>query len=273
MKQRNVFSTSTRKRIANLICPSQFESLRESCLATIESFAAFGDRVETKRGPFFFQDNGADVLAVAHLDTVRHDRHFGHTPGDDSTIYNCQLDDRLGVWLALYVFPVMGLKMDVLLTTGEESARSTAKGFVSPRQYNWLTEFDRSGVDVVTYDIETTDWSQAIEIENCLGWGSYSDIVELEHLGACAANWGVGYYGNHEPESMFRVRELGDMIHRFKRFYDEFSGVSFPYDPSTCIQGWEEADWEEYDQRDLTEEDRIMEEEWREYFLKYGNPN
>lgn len=263
------------RNIPRLICPLEFENLREYCLAPIESFSAFGERTETKRGPYYFQDNGANVLAVAHLDTVQDNKRFGCIKDDTGIVYNCQLDDRLGVWLALEYFPSVGIKMDILLTTGEESGASTALDFAPPREYNWVAEFDRAGTDVVTYGLESGDWVTAIGAQTEVGFGTYSDISELELLGVCAANWGVGYYCNHDANSHFIVSELADATHRFREFYRQWSGTSFASNPEAMGHYRPWLDFLDDMEDDLTswylsDEERTMREEWAEYCEEYG---
>ena len=261
--------TSRKGRNRNLVCEDKWLGLRERCLAPIDSFTLVADRVDTSRGPYFFQDNGADVLAVAHLDTVQNHRHFGSIRGEDDVIYNCQLDDRLGAWLALDVFPLMGLKMDVLLTTGEEQGQSTAREFVAPRDYNWLAEFDRSGTDVVTYELESDEWLGAVADCTRVGYGFYSDIAELDGLGVCGANWGVGYYGTHGPESRFIASELLGTVSRFEWFYSEWHNTRFDIDlKSWCYY---EDRKELFNWAGQIEEERTQITDWEEYIAEYSD--
>ncbi len=264
---------SKRRRRRDLHCKPIWESLLERCLAPIRSFGECADRVDTTLGPYFYQDNGADVLAVAHLDTVQNNRHFGSVKGDSGRIYNCQLDDRLGAWLILDLFPSMGLNMDVLLTTGEEHGQSTAQAFTTDKSYNWIAEFDRSGTDVVTYDLDSQIWLDCIGEKTPIGWGSYSDIAELEHLACCAANWGVGYYRNHDRESHFIVSELSDTVDKFEKFYHDYFDQQFPIEHIKKSSWLDYVDDEEYayDDEYLSVEDKVTEDEWRAYFQKYSN--
>ncbi len=259
-------------RNRNLVCEDKWIGLRERCLAPIDSFASVADRVETSQGPYFFQDNGADILAVAHLDTVQNHRHFGSVKGEGDVVYNCQLDDRLGAWLALDVFPAMGIKMDVLLTTGEELGFSTARGFAAPREYNWLAEFDRSGTDAVTYDLESDDWLVAIDGCVNVGYGFYSDIAELDGLGVCGANWGVGCYENHGPDSRFVVSELLETVRKFERFYSDWSDTRFGIDLNTSYHDyWDKNQYDPYGLPYQTKEKRVQREEWEEYLAEYSD--
>ena len=105
---------------------------------------------------FIFIDNGADTLAVGHLDYVKY-----HKAVMEEGILKCgQLDDRLGVWIILELLPAMGIQSDILLTTNEEKGLSTAGLFdlsvvgKQDHQYNWMYEFDRRGKEVVMYKYE-----------------------------------------------------------------------------------------------------------------------
>ena len=263
---------SKRRKTPRLHCPAKYECLRQRCLAPIEAFYDEGHVTNTPDGPYIFQDNGANVLAVAHLDTVRHDRHFGIFRDDPDTMFSCQLDDRLGAWIALDVLPQRGIAVDVLLTTGEECCRSTAKHFLASKQYNWLVEFDRAGSDVVTYQYEGDEWLAALEMAgNTIGWGSYSDIAELGHLEVEAVNWGVGYRDNHSFEASCSLSAMRHAVGRFAEFYAAYHGHRFESPPCLDDEYWQDdsaTDW-----RDTASDvDWMREEEaeWREYYRQIG---
>ena len=223
----------------NLKTPSMWKNLRRVCLDSENSFERYGEKVDTKHGPYFFKDNGSKVLAVAHLDTVQDERHFGIAKSDNNIIWNCQLDDRLGAWMILHLLPEMGINMDVLLTTGEESCMSTAQFFSAQKDYNWLVEFDRSGTDVVTYQYRESDWKKELSIYRNINHGSYSDISELGHLGVCGANWGVGYYSHHWHTSRFRISEMWQTANLFELFYKNNKEKKFKHTP--CVSAY--SDW------------------------------
>jgi hypothetical protein len=238
-----------RKSHRNLSCPTGLQQLRKRCLASIRDFQTEGEVHNTPDGKYIFQDNGASILAVAHLDVVQSQpRHFGHRKGESDVIYNCQLDDRLGAWIILDLLPTLGVKVDVLLTEGEEKCQSTAAHFQATKDYNWLIEFDRAGTDVVMYDYETPELVELLcSLGNDVSWGSYSDISTMEYLGVAGFNWGVGYYDGHWRSSHFRVSECAAAIKRFVEFYQAHKDVKFPHFP--CEEGMEDDRW-------LREEDR-----------------
>ena len=215
---------------SDLTTPNKWKKLRELCLMPSSNFSRYGDKTGGGQDFYFFQDNGADILAVAHLDTVQDDRHFGISKsGDSDVIWNCQLDDRLGAWMILELFPKMGINMDVLLTTDEEMCNSTARLFTTRKDYNWIAEFDRAGTDAVTYGYNNSTWLDCISTERKLGYGSYSDIYELGGLGVSGVNWGVGYSKHHMPDSQFSITEMEGAASSFARFYEEHKGIKFPH--------------------------------------------
>ena len=190
-----------------LHCPQEFQQLRKRCLASIRDFYSEGDVINTPDGKYIYRDNGANILAVAHLDVVCFaPRHFGSPKGKANKIYSAQLDDRLGAYVILDVLPTMGVKVDTLLTTGEESCRSTGAYFQTDKPYNWMVEFDRAGQDVVLYDYWTLELKTLLKsLGNKVGVGSYSDIAAMEHLGIAGFNWGIGYYDHHFNDSFFKI--------------------------------------------------------------------
>jgi hypothetical protein len=191
-------------------------------------FRRFGDTMKTADGPLVFRDNGASILGVAHLDTVA----WARPVYKGSTVWCPQLDDRLGAWVLCDVLPNMGIKFDLLLTTGEESGRSTASHFVPPRQYNWVFSFDRRGTDCVMYDYETEDRVDLLDGYGFqTGFGSFSDISALTHLGVAGFNFGVGYHGEHTYQCR---ADLGDTLRqaeRFAAFYHGEKNTAQPWVP------------------------------------------
>ena len=223
-----------KRKKGKLTCPPELRQLRKRCLTSIRDFQAEGEVTNTPDGNYVFRDNGASILAVAHLDVVQPaPRHFGHYKGQANVIYNTQLDDRLGAYTILDALPGMGIKVDVLLTEGEESCRSTAAYFQTEKSYNWLIEFDRAGTDIVMYKYETPELREILEAQgNEIGWGSYSDICTLEHLEVAGFNWGIGYHDNHFPDSHFKISEYKDAILRFRKFYNTYKDTKFEYVPN-----------------------------------------
>lgn len=179
------------------------------------------ERVENNAGFYLFQDNQSDILAVAHLDTYGLDygkpnRHFVKIK---DRIYSASLDDRLGVYTILS--ELSDLSFDILLTTNEEIGRSTAVLFNTAKQYNWIFQFDRAGVDVVMYQYEDFHTVELLEeFGYVIGIGTYSDIADLEHLDCKAFNFGTAYYCQHSPYAYMNVTEYKRSISRFRKFYN-----------------------------------------------------
>ena len=179
---------------------------------------------------YAFKNNGAKILAVAHCDTVRDDKHFEIVRLSEETIvFAAQLDDRLGVYTILDLLPRLGIVVDVLLTENEEIGESSAKDFVTEKQYNWIVEFDRRGETAVTYQFD--EFIKAVSQYFKFDIGSYSDIVELDFLGCGAVNVGVGYHEEHTGRCHLDVGAYVRQMMRFIRFYNGESEKHYSHSP------------------------------------------
>ena len=210
--------------------------LKEVALAPVDKFVSLGEVKNTPDGTYIFIDNGSNVLAVAHLDTVNDSSHFHVTTNEESrVIHNAQLDDRLGVYIILDLLPKLGINVDVLLTEGEEQGRSTARYFQPKKHYNWIFSFDRNGMDTVMYQYHDESTANILNNENFLvGKGSFSDITFMEHLGVKGFNFGVGYYSNHSSHESHAIEShVIHNIERFKQFYDKYKDVPLPHASNT----------------------------------------
>lgn len=179
---------------------------------------------------YFFQDNGADILAVGHLDSVQPYTHFCD---DKSVIFCPTLDDRLGVYIILDMLPKLGVNVDVLLCTDEEKGASTAALFTTKKKYKWLVEFDRMGEDVALYqyDDDKGPWNTALQKAGFkTARGSYSDIAYLENLGVKAFNVGIGYKEYHTFTSHAFKDVMFRQIKRFLAFYEENRNIEYKHE-------------------------------------------
>jgi hypothetical protein len=194
-------------------------------------------------GTYLYSESpDAKVLAVAHMDV--HNvlgAQFRLVKDENTTvILHPSLDDRLGIFAILYLFPQYGIATDILLTTDEECCVSTASEFVNDckKDYNWIVELDRAGEDFVMYnyddDKEIIHDLKSVGFQ--LGLGSYSDICEMEELGVSAFNMGIGYHFQHTPQCCVILRELARQLRKLKNFYDEFKDKAYAhvYDPATA---------------------------------------
>ncbi len=177
-----------------------------------------------------FIDRGSDILFVAHLDTVLTPKYVKRTK---KNIWAAGLDDRLGCAVAT----VLGeeLEADVLLCDHEESGKSTASHH-DLKEYNWIAEFDREGDDVVTYDLDSVEFLQAIEKYWQLGWGSFSDVCVM-NTSSCCMNVGIGTKYSHSKNSYVSKKQLRNQIEAFMKFHSEYKDVRFEQDYRHAIIG------------------------------------
>lgn len=204
----------------------------------------------TSENYYYFKDNGADVLAVAHLDTVVASDlrlcNFVETAAGE-VVHSGALDDRLGAYIILELLPALGIKYDILLTVGEESGNSTASAFSPEKEYNYMIEFDRGGTDVVMYDYEDENTRQVVKATGArVGHGSFSDISYLEHLEIKGWNWGVGYQDYHGPRSHAYLDDTFKMVAHYLRFHRTNHETYFPHERRLSQRDWWSSryDWD-----------------------------
>ena len=223
-----------------------FDGERLQQICTMNDFSNYAERFDLEDSPrdghkrfFYYQDNGSDILAIAHLDTVQDDHMCQITDTAAGLLATSgALDDRLGAYVILELLPKLGIKCDWLLTTDEEIGQSTAECFDTTKNYNWMFQFDRGGTDVVMYQYENDDLVEMVnECGARVGLGIFSDICLLEHLGCTGFNWGVGYEDYHSERSHAWLDDTFRMVARFVKFYQENATLSLPYKYE------EEPDW------------------------------
>jgi hypothetical protein len=250
------------------------DDLKRICEMGEREFAAAYDMETVKvhqRAPhdvYYFKDNGADVLAVAHLDTVvgswQRECNFLDTQGG-TVVYSGALDDRLGAYIILELLPKLGITYDILLTVGEESGLSTAAFFDAPKDYNYLIEFDRGGTDVVMYQYEDSHVIELVEASGArVAEGIFSDISYLEHLERKAFNWGVGYRDYHGVRSHAYLDDTFSMVRKYLKFHVMNADTPLPHDRKRFKPWWE-------DSRLLDEEEREARKEQRECDRIFGD--
>lgn len=195
----------------------------------------------TKDGGYWYKDNGANVLAVAHLDSVKPFTHFDIARlRPETLIFAPNLDDRLGAHILLDYLPkIKTVKYDILLTLNEENGASTAADFVPPKgkKYDWMFMFDRIGTGCTVYNYRGTDWELALDDASfSIHKGSYSCIVDLEHLGCKGVNFGIGYHDNHSDFAVAYKSEVLHQIRHFLQFYDINSGFNYEHKKSEVME-------------------------------------
>lgn len=204
--------------------------LKYFCEATYGQIAEMFDATIDSKGNIFI-DNDSKILAVAHMDVVNRHQRF-ELLNDKNTVFNPQLDDRLGIYTLYILWKVHKLNFDILLTIDEEKMDSSAQYFKTDKKYNWMFQFDRAGNNqCVMYQYDNKE-SEAI-LKNVgieLEMGSYSDIAELSHLGCIGFNWGVAYYRQHTKDCYMKIDEYKSQVRKFKRFYEMYKDTHMPFD-------------------------------------------
>lgn len=185
---------------------------------------------------YLYIDNGSNVLAIAHRDTVLESPKFKKTL--DGRVICPELDDRLGVYIILDLLPKFGVVCDILLTDGEEIGRSTADSFVPPdgKKYNWMFQFDRHGTGVVMYDYHDDTTEQLMKENNFrVERGSFSDICKLEHLGVKGFNFGTAYYNEHTEKCHCIPSQVMEQVRKFVSFYKKYKDTELIHTPAPRI--------------------------------------
>jgi len=177
----------------------------------------------------YFKNNNSNILGVAHLDSVIEGG--VHALFSEKYLFSQTLDDRLGVWILLEFLPKQfNIKLDWLLTIGEEIGFSSAQFFKSEKDYNWLVEFDRTGTDVVVYQYQEISWVNNLKkYFEKVRHGSYTDICDLDFLGVCGVNIGIGYYDYHKINAYANIQEMFKQLRVFYNFYSDFGNIKFPH--------------------------------------------
>ena len=266
------------------------DALAHVCTLPEEDFGTEFDLEEVRVEPsrwsdgdrFYFRDNGSDVLAVAHLDTVvsPYQRTAYFTETDSGlVVHSGALDDRLGAYTILDLLPGLGITYDILLTTGEESGCSTAQHFTPAKDYDWMIEFDRGGTDVVMYEYDDSEVREMVRASGApVGNGIFSDICYLDHLGIKGFNWGIGYRDYHSTRGYAYLEDTFQMVAYYLRFHDQNLGTAMPHFPSSNRRSryWYEdvdQDWERFDDVDYDDEpdreDSKTVEEFDDWFAEW----
>jgi hypothetical protein len=199
--------------------------LKQIVTAPESYFERYGD---VSNYNYIFQDNEAKVLAVAHLDIAIPDA-LGIYARDKNLVWSPALDDRLGAWLILHHLS-QHCKFDVLLTTDEEKMQSTAMYFDPPRDYNWMFQFDRAGATCVMYQYDTPlIRSMLTEHKLIPSVGSYTDIVELDHIGCKGINFGTFYFDQHSYGCHADLDLLAQQVKKFIGFFNDYKDTKLEH--------------------------------------------
>jgi hypothetical protein len=177
----------------------------------------------------------AKILAVAHIDYIGTGKVYC---ASRKRVRSSALDDRLGVWFALNIERLTGIPVDIVLTDGEESGRSTADRVPDSylNTYNWIVEFDREGLTPVYYGYSEME-DPLTEAFGSTTWGTYSDISEWEtEITVGAYNHGVGYKLQHTEFCQVRITDVRRSLSNFVKMYDMWGDVIIEHDPDMVYQ-------------------------------------
>ena len=208
---------------------------KKKLVADFQNFVLEGENPGRSR---IFIDKGADVLFVAHIDTVlkpEYIRQRRTRSGKVKRVYAHGLDDRLGCMVAYELSE--RLNADLLICDNEESMKSTGQ-YHDLKDYNWIAEFDRAGGDVVTYGLDNKLFLTAIKNYWDVGIGSFSDISQLETT-ACCMNVGIGYEFAHSKDSYVDMQIMKRQIRRFVQFYQENKDIKYVQDVKSLVDDWD----------------------------------
>ena len=216
------------------------DELEFCCTATMDEIynklGAITYTIGTRR--FGYIDRESSVIGVAHLDIAPGVKaHHGRFTRYGDRVVSPMLDDRLGLWVIAYVLPIYGVNCDILLTEDEEIGRSTAQEFANIRseyfaekEYNWIFQFDRAGLDCVMYDYETDKMATLIESYGWeVGFGSFSDICNMYSLGVTGFNFGTGYHNAHSLACNADLADTIASVGAFIQFYNDNHDTKYTY--------------------------------------------
>lgn len=210
-------------------------------------------------GKRFALREGTDpVLAVAHLDTVL-DRPDLYNR-EDYFVESPELDDRIGLSMIFALIDRGVWNPTILFCDDEEIGQSTAAQFIDAwyagdcdiPDINWIVEFDRMGLDCVTYEYRCPVWQHMVDIfaPDGLGVGSFTDICELEELGVSGVNWATGYHRQHTKHCYTSLIDTEQALSAFADFFRY--NVSHRYEhrmrtyQASFESSWSPADVDKY---------------------------
>ena len=250
--------------------------LQNRCMMSEEEFESLGELQESSYSRLIYIDRGASILGVAHLDSFTGKDHFHVSRRENGTpviIWSPKLDNRLGVYIILDLLPKLGVKADVLLTTDEEITDSSAAWFGTEKKYNWMFSLDREGVNAAMYQYETPELVAELGRHDIpVTTGSYSDIIELWHLGCMGINFGNGIQHGHTDHAAAILPITESTVRRFVQFYHAHKEITYPYEPTeealdaiTKLRQVTTSDnhpptppWEPFDDGEAGEEDDLF---------------
>jgi hypothetical protein len=173
-------------------------------------------------------------LVVCHADTVVNGGSGIHNYAvEGDKVVSIALDDRLGI--ACMVDAITANKplaaCAMLVCDDEEIGQSTASLLDTTDEPNWMVELDRRGTEVVSYQYETPLLNSLLRsVGFKTGYGSFSDICSLEHLGVVGFNVGVGYHNEHSEACHANLQDTFAQLGRLDKFLAKFGDVRLDHE-------------------------------------------
>jgi len=185
------------------------------------------------RATYIYVKRGANILGVAHVDTVLDFKWADMItfPDGAKIIYSPSLDDRVGVWLLLELSHFM--QFDMVFTTDEEQGASTITDWQennSEKKYNWAFQFDRGYDDIALYDFYyNREFREDVSMTTGSGvdFGSYTCVSSLNKF--CGMNIGKVFEGAHTKDCRVKSTWIENAVLKFVKFYMKKRDEKYEY--------------------------------------------
>jgi len=225
-----------------------------------------------ERGGYWFKDNNSKTLTVAHIDHIGKDRPVFKSNGD---FVNCiSLDDRLGIYCMLDIYPKIGIKTDLLITDFEEIGNTTATYFDSTKDYNWIVELDRRLDGFVTYNDYTEYNDTLIYNFGTHHYGSFSDISMLpQSRDTLSFNLGIGYNKEHTTNCYANLRHTLTAMYNLLRFWRKYKDAAMhveyiPITKRSYYNKWDKNYIEEVEYKPIINKNDIHKNNPEKWYLR-----
>lgn len=199
----------------------------------------------TKRNKYILVRGEAQIMLLAHMDTVHIDKvkYICKSP-DGKIIMSPQGiggDDRCGIYALVNAYENSPIKPWLLFTCDEEIGALGASAFADdyskgeiPKELDdikIMVEIDRKGSkDAVYYNCDNPDFEEYITSKGFVtDFGSFSDISVIAPLmGVAAVNLSSGYYNAHTLHEYINREDVDNVIKKLVEIIEDVTKVDFP---------------------------------------------